>query len=239
MAGRKKRIGEILLQSGLIDEKQLGEGLRRQQAWSKKLGETLVGLGFLTEQHLAKILGDLSNLPAVDLKKLELSKSATTLIPFEFCEANLLVPVNFKTIEGRNYLIVAFVDPMNLNVIDELRFIVNIPILRVVATKEGVEYALKKQYPKRKKSKTPRGWTEVSLSGSIDPNESVMEVYRHGGSLEEISFSRNVASEGQKTETLKESSPIGKVLKTLIKVLMQKGVLTREEAQRLVALLSK
>ena len=54
--------------------------------------------------------------------------------------------IAIKQIEDRDNLIVAFADPMDLEVIDELRFMVNMPIFRIVGTEEAIIKAIQKQY---------------------------------------------------------------------------------------------
>jgi len=48
----KKKIGDLLIEQGIIDKYQLKAALNRQERWGKKLGETLVEMGFITEEVL-------------------------------------------------------------------------------------------------------------------------------------------------------------------------------------------
>ena len=62
-----KRLGEILLEQGLITEDLLEQGLRRQGQSAKRLGSTLVKLGLLEVGVLARVLASQAGVPGCDL----------------------------------------------------------------------------------------------------------------------------------------------------------------------------
>ena len=54
---RKKKLGEILVAQGLIEEKQLIEALHQQRATGESLGAVIVKMGFISEEDLSSVLG--------------------------------------------------------------------------------------------------------------------------------------------------------------------------------------
>ncbi|MCB0308003.1 MAG: hypothetical protein KDD48_01415 [Bdellovibrionales bacterium] len=144
---KKKQFGEILLEKGLINPTQLEDALKKQPVKKIKLGEMMVALGYIHQEQLTKLLGDLAGIPAIDLQKFNLEKDASKYIGFDFCEKHLVVPIAAKMYNKRNHLLVAFADPLDLKLIDEIRFMVSLPVFRVVATPKAIEKAIQKIYP--------------------------------------------------------------------------------------------
>ena len=98
---QKKKIGDQLLENGVIDKYQLKAALNRQERWGKKLGETLMEMGFITEDVLIKTLSGIFNIPSIKPEKFEISKKILTLIPREVCERLNVIPLAIKTINNK------------------------------------------------------------------------------------------------------------------------------------------
>ena len=69
MVDAKKRLGDVLLENGIIDEFQLRSGLAHQKKWGNRLGESLIELGFISENTLMKVLSKFFNIPSLNLAK--------------------------------------------------------------------------------------------------------------------------------------------------------------------------
>ena len=76
----RKRLGEILLERGIIDEDQLNSALAYQRQWGHRLGGALVAKGFLTEGMRVKVLSETMSLPAVDLSTVDFDGEALRTI---------------------------------------------------------------------------------------------------------------------------------------------------------------
>ncbi|GAH06389.1 unnamed protein product, partial [marine sediment metagenome] len=63
-----KRIGELLVQSGMIAEAQINEALEIQKIKKKRLGEILMELGYVNSQNLIRMLSEQAAMPFVELK---------------------------------------------------------------------------------------------------------------------------------------------------------------------------
>jgi len=114
-----KKIGELLLQEGLIDLEQLNKALEEQQHTGERIGTVLIKLGFITEEVLVEFIARQFNLPQVNIARLTVSRDTIGLIPPDIAQRYQAVPFGLIG----NTLNVAMADPGNLFVIDDMRFL--------------------------------------------------------------------------------------------------------------------
>lgn len=77
----RKRLGDLLVEEGIINETQLNQALSVQGSSGRKLGDTLIDLGFLTEQQMLAFLSQQLNLPLIDLSRAMVDIDAVQLLP--------------------------------------------------------------------------------------------------------------------------------------------------------------
>ncbi len=138
----KKKLGDVLKETGLIDDFQLSSALAHQRNWGGKLGSILVELGFVQEPALAKALADKLRLPYVNLFDPEIPEAITGLIKPEIARKYQVVPVRK---EGKS-LVLAMADPMDLEAMDSIRFATGSNIKPALAMGSEIEVAIKKYY---------------------------------------------------------------------------------------------
>jgi len=116
----KKRIGELLLEAGIIDETQLRAALGHQRQWGVRLGQALVDLKLATEADIVRALSLKFGFEVAKLDTLEPYglEQAQKLFPREFTSRNNVFPMWADTAN----VTVAMSDPTNLAVVDEIRF---------------------------------------------------------------------------------------------------------------------
>lgn len=146
MADEKKKLGEILLEAGVIDKFQLKSALAEQNKWGGRLGNHLVQMGILTEDLLVKALSKQLKIPNLDLPQMAVTPDVLELVPQEIAEKFHLVPVAVKKIANKKTLIVAMSDPTNLDAIDELQFRTGHIIKPAVAGDTAIELAIRRYY---------------------------------------------------------------------------------------------
>lgn len=112
-------IGEILLQSGAIDEDGLRRARARQREAAQTLAEALVALGMADEATVWRAVAKAAALPFVDLSKGRVPAEVTERVPAEFAREQGLLPV----MERGGRLIVAVDDPMKRILLDQLQFL--------------------------------------------------------------------------------------------------------------------
>jgi len=136
----RKRLGESLIEAGLINREQLNLGLNEQIKSRQKLGQVLIRLGFITVDTLIKFLAKQYGVMGVDLYKEIIDDEVQNLIPQNLIEKFQILPIGFK-VEGRiKKLIVAMSNPGNIELIDNLGFITGYTIEPVYAREEDLRW---------------------------------------------------------------------------------------------------
>jgi type IV pilus assembly protein PilB len=142
MAKTRKRLGDLLIEAGLITDEQLQESLSLK-AEGQKLGDSLIERGLITEQQLTEALHHQLNIPQVSLFQYPIDDKILPLVSKEFAKRNYIMP--FKK-EGEK-LHVAMADPMDYYTIDDLRLSTGFHIEPAIATKDDISRAISKFYP--------------------------------------------------------------------------------------------
>lgn len=135
------RLGDLLVQSGMITEGQLEEALADKKP-QQKLGDVLIQKGFITELQLVEVLEFQLGIPHVSLYNYPFDHSLLKLVPKEFAKRNFVIPLKK---EG-NKLYVAMADPMDYFVINDLRLSTGFTIEPVIATKSDIIRSLSRLY---------------------------------------------------------------------------------------------
>lgn len=117
--GKRKKLGEYLIEAGLVTEQQLKEALRRQRQTREPLGHILAKSGMVTEGDVCRVLHDQLGLPVVDLAAVAIEESVIRLVKEELAKKYTAIPIE---LEGRNTLRVAMADPLNAAALEDLRF---------------------------------------------------------------------------------------------------------------------
>lgn len=141
------RLGEMLLEAGLIDKFQLESGLSFQRNVGGRIGSALVKLGYIAEETILQFLDDQDKFERVDLQNLKIPPDAMTALPVSKLFENMVVPVEWQSQGRSRTLVVAMTDPTNLKLIDDLQFIVGCRIRAVVAAEFDIETALNRHFP--------------------------------------------------------------------------------------------
>lgn len=141
----KKRIGDILVEEGILTEEQLEEALKAAKAENKKIGEAITDLGFATEQDIAEALSSQLGFEYVNLSSVHISDNVLSLINESVLRKHLMIPYAFvpNTI---NQVKVAMVDPMDMSAIDDFSIVTNLLVVPSVATTRDILIALDRYY---------------------------------------------------------------------------------------------
>lgn len=143
----KKRLGDFLLEEGLIDKFQLQAALAEQKKWGGRLGKHLIELGILSEEVLVKVLSKLLALPSVDVGRLSIPRSVIEYVQVKTSEKYNVIPIGIEDAPGsKKTIIVAMSDPTNLAALDELRFTTGCAVRPVVSGDTSIERAIRTYY---------------------------------------------------------------------------------------------
>jgi len=139
-----KRLGDILIDSGFLTAAELAEALSTQQGTDKRLGEVIVEMGLLSELDILRAVSTQYDIPIIDLQNVDIDPEATKIVTEQYCEENLFVPIGFE--DGK--LVIALYDPLNILVTDDLRFRTGNEVVAMLAPKNSIIEAIKKNFGK-------------------------------------------------------------------------------------------
>ncbi len=138
-----KRLGEMLIEEGVLKEEDLERALEYQKKNGKRLGSALLELGLVSEKDILKVLSKQFNVPVATKKQLEnIPEDVIKLIPPDVVARYEVVPVARK---GRS-LILGMINPFDQFAVDDVKFITGLEVIPVVSLEENIKDALKKYY---------------------------------------------------------------------------------------------
>jgi type IV pilus assembly protein PilB len=237
MAARK-RLGEILIQAGVLAEPQLRAALTEQRRWGGPLGRILVDMKLITEEAMVQALSHQLNLPAVNLDVKTIPNEVLELIPGDLAEQLSVVPF---AVQGK-FLDLAMVDPTNISAIDTLRTRTRLNVRPYLAGPKTIERALAKHYGRGvagpvgyqtgpafavgDDSATPFGGPGTSTPSAPVRGRDTREVAETTAKIADL------RARVDRLEALVERDE--DVLRQLLALIVEKGIATREElAERL------
>ncbi|MFZ3047413.1 MAG: ATPase, T2SS/T4P/T4SS family [Desulfatirhabdiaceae bacterium] len=142
---KRRKLGEILIEAGLINEKTLQEALQNQKVKKKKIGQLLIDMGVVDDEQIAKALAGQLRIPFIRLNGVDIPKEIIDLVPQDMAENYLLIPVK----EVKKQLVVAMANPLEFYALDDIRFMTRMPIFVTVAPQGEILSAIHKYYPRR------------------------------------------------------------------------------------------
>jgi len=116
---KPRRLGEILIDEGVITEDQLNIALTEQKKVHEPLGKLLVNLGFATEAIMRSALGEALEQESVDLTRVVPDPDAIKMINSDTARKHKIIPLNYDPI--RSTLTIAMSDTFNLFTLDRVR----------------------------------------------------------------------------------------------------------------------
>jgi type IV pilus assembly protein PilB len=137
-----ERLGELLIKRNFITPEQLKKAQDEQKLKGGRLESNLVKLGYIKEDELLSFLSAQYRVPSVKLSKIEINPNIVKLIPPSISKKYFIIPIN----RVGPKLTLAMVDPSNIVVIDEIKFMTGFNVEPVVASEAEVVDAIKKYY---------------------------------------------------------------------------------------------
>ncbi|HWJ79667.1 MAG TPA: ATPase, T2SS/T4P/T4SS family [Niallia sp.] len=163
----RKRLGDLLVEAGLLSEEQLQQALKDKHP-DQRLGDSLLQKGYITEQQLIEVLEFQLGIPHVSLYRYPFDPKLFTIVSKEIAKRQLIIPLKK---EGEK-LYVAMADPMDFYTIDDLRLSTGFQIETAIATKDDILRAINKYYD------MDEGFEELlSDNGAVgeNANENIVE----------------------------------------------------------------
>jgi type IV pilus assembly protein PilB len=137
------KLGEILMQQGVIDKEKLTAALSDQRAFGGKLGRTLVDLGYVSEDQLIAALAKQLELDTVDLDSVEIEVDALSCLPVDACERYGVFPVKLDA--ASRVLWVATAEP-DRQTLAEVAGIAQHTLEPMLASMSSIDRAIRRYY---------------------------------------------------------------------------------------------
>lgn len=137
-----QKLGNFLVREGLITPEQLENALQEQKANGGMLGSNLVKMGYIEEAELMEFLSKQFGVPSTDPSKLDIDLDVIEMIPGNIVNKYRIVPIS---LEGQT-LTIAMVDPSNIFIIDDIKFLTRKNIRVTVATESSIKSAMDRFY---------------------------------------------------------------------------------------------
>jgi hypothetical protein len=139
---RRVPIGEILVQRGRIDARQLGRALHYQKSWGCRLGKALVTLGFLGEDEVLSVVAQQLDLPYVEVGDREVPIGVLRRVPERLIRKHRVLPLAVSWQGRRGELIAAVSDPHDVAALDEVAFASGMTLRAVLASEADLDQAI-------------------------------------------------------------------------------------------------
>ncbi len=191
----KRKLGEILVESGMIDGFQLRSALADQKRWGRPLGVTLVKLGFVDEEELLRMLSRQLDVAIVDLKGKRIAPEALALLPVEVAEKHRCVPLFKKREGGADVLYLGMEDPTDLAVLDELAFRTGLKVKPVLVGPTQLTETIERHYHKLEWDDDDEGLPTATFETPIEAGDTAPLVFRPGTQSAERAEPRVVGPE--------------------------------------------
>lgn len=189
MARRKKRIGEILKEWAVITDAGIEEAIKHASSEGLRIGEALIALGLVDEEDVTKALAIQFDMEYVDLEQGGVIPSELGAIEEKVIRERLVLPLSR---EG-NRLKVVITDPLDIETLDMLRFLLGCEIETALASKTKL-----------------RNFVERYVRSDVSIDEAVKEITRPEDALP----GEEIAAEDEHYD--EQSAPIIKLVHMLI-----------------------
>jgi type IV pilus assembly protein PilB len=137
----RKRIGDLLIESNIISEKQLEDALVNKNR-DEKIGDYLIKQKLITEQQLIQTLEMQLGIPRIHLSQELIDPELTHIVPKELAKRANIMPVR----KNGHKLLIAMADPMDYFIIEEVRMATGYQIETSIAAKDDIFRAITKYY---------------------------------------------------------------------------------------------
>lgn len=161
---KRKVIGEILLEMGLITPEQQKSVLEEQAKTKEKFGAILLKKGILTEQQLMEILEFRLGIPQVQLSKMDIDPDVIKLLPPQLIRLHKVLPISRR----KNILTLAMADPLNQQAIEDVRMATNMDVVPVLASEKDMDTAIRQYLAFRLDPKMENIVNELGLDGKAN-----------------------------------------------------------------------
>lgn len=166
-----KALVNVLVDDQLISAAQLEKAKTEQRKSGENITSILLKQGVVDNKTMREKVADMLGFPSIDLSSFEISQDALELVTADQCKKHQIIPVS----KAGSNLVVAFVDPTNIFVKDDIAFVTRCKIQPVVALEIEINKAIEKYYGVQAESAGDI-ITEMEAEGSSEANAPSIEI---------------------------------------------------------------
>lgn len=248
----RQRLGEALVECGLIDELQLRSALADQRRWGNRLGKTLVKLGFVDEMPLMRQLSRLMGYPVAEIRGRGVPDEVLALVSRDVAEKVRCLPLFVDEDGPSRYLYLGMEEPANLDALDALQMRTGLEICPVLIGFRELEAGLRRHYGIGVEGEPGFDYEDFELGGDLLGPDCLL----HGDDAITLDAGADLppppeppaaapsAPAAQQAnpappasavpDSAHEDASTRRILQALTHVLIQKGLLTRDELQGMI-----
>ena len=150
MPRQRLKIGDLLLNAGVITEDQLKAALdyskkERQEGRSKRLGDCLKELGFVDDKAVAKALASQLNYQIVDLNGFALSEQMQKLVSGKVLRKHSVLPLGYDP-KDPQAIFLAMADPLDIEAMEDIEIVTGCRVEPLIATQQDIQAILDRYY---------------------------------------------------------------------------------------------
>ncbi|PKM83472.1 MAG: type II secretion system protein GspE [Firmicutes bacterium HGW-Firmicutes-13] len=161
----RKRLGDILLEAGAVEEKQLEDALVVQKKTKSRLGQILIDKGYITEDKLFNILEKQFGAKHIDLYEYNIDPEAVKVIPADLAHKYNVIPIK----KEKRKLTLAMSDPSNIIAIDDLAMVTGFEIEPVLASENAISRVIDQHFAF--KDSLEKVYKSIGASGALEGEE--------------------------------------------------------------------
>jgi type IV pilus assembly protein PilB len=192
---RKKLLGRILKEMGLVTESQIQEALAVQKERGGAIGEILVERNYITRDDLTLALASQAGMEVVNLDDMQIPPEVISHVSPSVAQVYRVVPVRFKN----GVLTVVLADPTHLKTLDDLRFLLNCEVQGAVGPEHSVDRAIQTYYN-----------TQESV------NDVLKELQTGGQEVPDVAPEQSLSIDMESLEEMANIAPVKKLLNLIL-----------------------
>jgi len=140
---KRKKLGEILQEAGVLSEEQVQEALKISGQKGKRIGKVFVEMGWVSEMDICRTLSRQLGIRMIRLQNQKLDPNVLRLLPAKLCFKRRLIPLLLKD----RTLVVAMSNPVDYEAMDEVSFVSGYRVHEVIALEQDILDTLVRSYP--------------------------------------------------------------------------------------------
>lgn len=171
MSLRRKEIGELLVENGLVTERQLTRAMDQASKLGDTVQKVLINMGFVSEKDITEMVGMQMGVSFVDLDEIDIDPELVRSVPEHLAQRYSVIPIA----QNENKLTLAMVDPLNILAIDDIRLITGFDIDPVISTEESILKAIGRQFGSMGLAEVEETVKDISASefGDMEVDDAV------------------------------------------------------------------